>query len=95
VDGARLALHFPNCHAAYTEHCRRIGFEGEVPDRKALRRQIDEAFRQGGYVKAIDDLVCFNGFRDRRRAVVIDLTEARATLDVDDFPAPICSTVTV
>lgn len=86
LEGGRLALHFPSCHAAYTEHCRRIGFEGEVPDRKALRRQIDEAFRQGGYIKALDDLVCFNGRSDRRRAVIVDLDEARGILDVDDFP---------
>lgn len=88
LDAGRLALHFPSCHAAYTEHCKRIGFEGEVPDRKALRRQIDEAFRHGGYVKAIDDLVCFHGRTDRRRAVLVDLEEARAVLDVDDFPGP-------
>lgn len=88
LEGVRLALHFPSCHATYTEHCRRIGFEGEVPDRKALRRQIDEAFRQGGYIKALDDLVCFNGRSDRRRAVIVDLDEAREILDVDDFPGP-------
>ena len=35
-----LALHFPSCHAAYTEHCRRTDYTGEVIDRKGMRRQI-------------------------------------------------------
>jgi len=83
-----LALHFPSCHAAYTEHCRRTGFEGEVPDRKALRRQLVEAHRHGGYIQALDELVCFNGRDDRRRAVLVDLEAAKRTLTVDDFPQP-------
>ncbi len=86
-DG-ELALHFPSCHAAYAEHSRRTGFEGEVPDRKALRRQLVEHHRRGGYVSAIDTLVSFNGRQDRRRAVLIDLEAAKQTLTVDDFPQP-------
>ena len=84
-DG-RLALHFPSCHAAYSEHCRRSAFEGEVPDRKALRRQLMENSRRGGYVKEIDQNVCFRGREDRRRAVLIDMEEAKQSLVVDDFP---------
>lgn len=91
LEEGYLALHFPSCHAAYTEHCKRIGFDGEMPDRKALRRQIDEAFRQGGYIKAVEDLVCFNGCKDRRRAVIVDIEEARKTLEVDDFPASVAA----
>jgi len=72
-----LAIHFPSCHAAFAEHCRRTGFEGEVPDRKALR---------GGYVKTLDDHVCFNGRSDRRRATLIDIEDAKNSLTVDDFP---------
>ena len=83
-----LALHFPACHAAYAEHCRRTGFEGEVPDRKALRRQLVECHRRGGYVRALDDRICFGGRDDRRRAVVVDIEEAKRTLEVDDFPRP-------
>ena len=86
-DGS-LALHFPACHAAYAEHCRRTGFEGEVPDRKALRRQLVETHRRGGYIRALDELVCFGGRDDRRRAVLVDLEEAKRTLVVDDFPQP-------
>ena len=85
-SGQQLALHFPSCHAAYAEHCRRTDFEGEVPDRKALRRQIIEAHRRGGYVTALDERVCFSGRGDRRRAVLIDMEEAKKTLEVDDFP---------
>jgi hypothetical protein len=85
----RLALHFPSCHAAYAEHCRRIGFEGEVPDRKALRRQIDECAKRKGYVLEADASIAFNGRQDRRRAVLIDIEAAKAHLAVDDFPRPL------
>ena len=86
-DG-RLALHFASCHAAYCEHSRRTGFEGEVPDRKAMRRQVQESHRRNGYVLETDARVCFNGRDDRRRAVLIDIERAKVTLDVDDFPVP-------
>ncbi len=86
-DG-RLALHFASCHAAYCEHSRRTGFEGEVPDRKAMRRQVQESHRRNGYVLETDARVCFNGRDDRRRAVLIDIERAKQTLDVDDFPVP-------
>lgn len=83
-----LALHFPSCHAAYTEHCRRISYEGEVPDRKALKRQLDECHRRGGYVREVSTRVCFAGRRDRRRAVLVNLAEVKRTLLVEDFPEP-------
>ena len=85
LDGDRLALHFDSCHAAFTEHCRRIGYDGEVPDRKALRRQILEVYRRQGYVVCSRDLVSFRDTRDRRRAVVIDLARAGQELEVDGF----------
>ena len=81
-----LALHFPACQAAYAEHCRRTGFEGEVPDRKALRRQLVENQQCDGYVRKLDELVFFNGRYDRRRATLIDIDEAKRILAVDDFP---------
>ena len=87
VSGNMLNIHLGACHAAYTEHCRRIGYTGEVPDRMALRRQFNESLVSGGYVTAVDELVCFNGRQDRRRCVVIDLEKARNTLAIDDFPA--------
>ena len=82
-----LYLHFPSCHAAYAEHCRRTGYEGEVPDRKALRRQIRENHRQGGYVKELNALVNLGSSGNRCRAVVIDLEEIKSCLTVDDFPS--------
>lgn len=82
-----LALHFPSCYAAYSEHCRRTGHEGEVPDRKALRRQLVENQRRGEYVKDIDSLVYMGSQYDRRRVVLIDLEEAKRTLTVDGFPS--------
>jgi DNA primase catalytic core len=83
----RLALHFPSCHAAFAEHCRRIGFEGEVPDRKSLKRQLEEAKRRGSYVLDVDAVVTFSSRQDRRRSVLIDVDQVRAALSVDDFPA--------
>lgn len=83
-----LALHFPSCHAAYTEHCRRISYEGEVPDRKALKRQLVECHRRDGYIREVSTRVCFAGRRDRRRAVLINLAEVKRTLLVEDFPEP-------
>ena len=81
-----LALHFPSCHAAYTEHCRRIDYEGEVYDRKALRRQITECQRRQGYIREVGTRVCFNGRGDRRRAVLVDMAAAKQALAVEDFP---------
>jgi DNA primase catalytic core len=87
-----LALHFPSCHAAFTEHCRRADFQGEIPDRKALRRQLVENHRRGGFVKELDALVYMEDGRVRRRAVLIDLEEAKRLLTVDDFPRTDCYT---
>ena len=84
-----LALHFPSCHAAYTEHCRRIGYEGEVPDRKSLRRQLVECHRRQGYIRDVNARVCFNGRSDRRRAVLVNVAEVKQALAVEDFPQPI------
>lgn len=83
-----LALHFPSCHAAYTEHCRRISYEGEVPDRKSIRRQLVESQRRKGYIREIDARVCFGGRSDRRRAVLVNIAEVKQTLTVEDFPEP-------
>jgi len=86
--GGHLALHIPSCHAAYAEHCRRTGFEGEVIDKKALVRQIQENHRRGGYVVEINKPTSFGSRSEKRRAAHIDLEAAKALLDVDDFPQP-------
>lgn len=83
-----LALHFPVCHAAYAEHCRRTDYTGEVIDRKGMRRQVVEAKLRGDIVREVDAHVCFNGCNDRRRAVLIDLEAAKKRLTVEDFPVP-------
>jgi DNA primase len=85
TDGAILELHFPSCHGAFTEYCRETGYDGEKPDAKSLRAQIRESVKAEGYVRAADDLVCFAGRGDRRRAVTIDLVKARKTLCLDGF----------
>ena len=59
-----------------------------MPDRKAMRRQLDECHRRDGYVVETDALVCFNGRDDRRRAVLVDLEAAKENLNIDDFPEP-------
>ena len=81
-----LALHFPSCHAAYTEHCRRTDYTGEVIDRKGMRRQIAEAKARGDIVRDVDENVCFSGRAGRRRAVIIDLEAAKERLAVEEFP---------
>jgi hypothetical protein len=86
--GGNLALHIGSCHAAYAEHCSRIGYEGEVLDRKALVRQLQESQRRGGYVIEVSRVVSFGSRDDKRRAAIIDISAAKATLDVDDFPQP-------
>jgi hypothetical protein len=86
--GGSLALHIPSCHAAYAEHCRRAGFEGEVIDKKALNRQLQEALRRGGYVVALNRPTSFGSRGEKRRATHIDIEAAKAVLDVDDFPQP-------
>ena len=85
-SGGRLALHIASCHAAYAEHCRRAGYEGEVLDKKALIRQLQESQRRGGYVLEVSRPTSFGSRADKRRAALIDLETAKQVLDVDDFP---------
>jgi len=82
-----LALHIPSCHAAYAEHCRRAGYEGEIIDKKALVRQIQENHRRDGYVVEVNKPTSFGSRADKRRATHIDIERAKELLDVDDFPS--------
>ncbi|MGI5865767.1 MAG: hypothetical protein ACOX6T_27425, partial [Myxococcales bacterium] len=70
----------------YAEHARRVGYEGEVLDKKALVRQLQENQRRGGYVVDVSRPVSFGSRADKRRAALIDLEAAKRLLDVDDFP---------
>ncbi len=85
-SGDNLALHIPSCHAAYAEHCRRAGYEGEIVDKKALIRQIQENHRRGGYIAEVNKPTSFGSRADKRRATHIDMGCAKESLDVDDFP---------
>ncbi|MBU8900989.1 hypothetical protein KRR26_35880, partial [Corallococcus sp. M34] len=60
----------------------------EVVDTRALRRLLQENLREGGYVVALNERVCFDGRMNRRRAVVLDLSRTHLA-SVGDFP---CST---
>ena len=84
--GGHLALHLASCHAAYAEHARRAGYEGEVLDKKALVRQLQENQRRGGFVVDVSRPVSFGSRADKRRAAILDLDAAKRLLDVDDFP---------
>jgi len=85
-SSGHLALHVASCHAAYAEHCRRISYEGEVLDKKALVRQLQENHRRGGYVVDVSRTTSFGHRGDKRRAAFIDLEAAKRLLDFDDLP---------
>lgn len=76
-----LWLHLESAYDAFRQHCRRIDYEGEVVDLKALRRLVHENHRQQGYVTAVSERVYFGSHR--RWSVGID--PARTAL-LDDFP---------
>ncbi|MCP3170156.1 hypothetical protein [Myxococcus qinghaiensis] len=81
----RLCVHLESAYDAFRAHCKRIDYRGEVADVKALRRMLQENHRQGGYVAALGERVCFAGVESRRRAFLVDF--ARTTLvSADDFP---------
>ncbi|WP_375743698.1 hypothetical protein NR800_37430 [Corallococcus interemptor] len=84
-EGERLCLHLESAYDAFRAHCKRIGYEGEVVDTKALRRLLHENLREGGYVVALNERICFDGRMNRRRAVVLDLSRTRL-VSAEDFP---------
>ncbi|WP_408891542.1 hypothetical protein ACJ2CR_18975 [Myxococcus faecalis] len=84
-DAERLCLHLESAYDAFRAHCRRIGYEGEVVDTKALRRLLQENHREGGYVTALNERICFDGRMNRRRAVVMDLSRTHV-VSSEDFP---------
>ncbi|WP_338869333.1 hypothetical protein [Myxococcus stipitatus] len=84
-EGERLCLHLETAYDAFRAHCKRIDYEGEVVDTKALRRLLQENHREGGYVVSLNERVCFDGRMNRRRAVVLDLSRTRL-VSAEDFP---------
>lgn len=84
-DEGRLAVHLESSYDAFRAHCKRIDYQGEVVDLKALRRLIAENKKQGGFVVAESERVTFDGRDSRRRAVLLDLQKS-ISVTVDDFP---------
>ncbi|MFP2962573.1 hypothetical protein ACLEPN_33570 [Myxococcus sp. 1LA] len=84
-EGERLCLHLESAYDAFRAHCKRIDYEGEVVDTKALRRLLQENHRESGYVAALNERICFDGRMNRRRAVVLDLSRTRL-VSAEDFP---------
>jgi len=81
-----LAIHLESAYDAFRAHCKRIDYQGEVVDLKALRRMVSENRAQGGFVVDEGRKVCFAGKALRRRAMVIDLSKS-TVISADDFPA--------
>jgi len=81
-----LYLHLESCYDSFRQHCKRIDYEGEVVDLKALRRLLRENHRQDGYVAYEGERVYFGVNSDRRRAVGINLSKTELVSE-DDFPA--------
>jgi hypothetical protein len=79
-----LFIHLESCYDSFRQHCRKIDYEGEVVDMKALRRLVRENHRQGGYVAHEGERVYFGASSDRRRAVGIDLAKTELVSE-DDF----------
>jgi hypothetical protein len=83
-DGV-LFVHLESAYDTFREHCRRIGYEGEIVDLKALRRLLHENHRQGGYVTTESERVYFGVNTARRRAFSIDPTKT-SIIDPESFP---------
>ncbi len=81
----RLALHLESAYDAFRAHCKRIDYQGEVVDLKALRRLIQENRKQSGFVVSESERVAFDGRDSRRRAVLLDLAKT-GCVGADDFP---------
>lgn len=79
-----LYIHLESCYDSFRQHCKRIDYDGEVVDLKALRRLIRENRRQGGYIASEGDRVYFGVNTNRRRAVGINL-EKTDLVSEDEF----------
>lgn len=84
-DSGRLAIHLESAYDAFRAHCKRIDYDAELVDLKAMRRLIFENRKAGSYVVAESERVYFDGPAARRRAVLIDLGKTQL-VTADDFP---------
>jgi len=78
-------LHLESAYDTFRQHCKRIDYEGEVVDIKALKRMIRENRKQGGYVIEEGTRVYFGTNSNRRRAVGMDLSKTKL-ICAEDFP---------
>ena len=88
-DSDLLFVHLETSYDLFRQHCKKVDYEGEIVDLKALRRLIHENQLQGGYVKDRGHRVYFTP-TDRRRAFGIDVSTT-TFITADDFPAPAAS----
>ena len=84
-EDGHLAVHLESAYDAFRAHCKRIDYEGEMVDLKALRRLVTESKKQGGFVTAESERVTFDS--GRRRAFLVDLSKTKV-VTADDFPTP-------
>jgi hypothetical protein len=82
LEEGRLAVHLESAYDSFRAHCKRIDYQGEVVDLKALRRLVAENRKQQGYVVDESQRVSFGNAR--RRAVVLDLAKTKV-VSPDDF----------
>ncbi len=80
----KLYIHFRSCHSAFLEHVRRTGYDGEVLDHNAIRRQMRESFQRGGYVTDMGKIIKSNG--RSARMIELSLDALCESLDFDAFP---------
>jgi hypothetical protein len=85
VRDDQLHVHLKTAYDTFRAHCRRIDYEGEIVDLKAMRRLLQENRRQGGYVVAESARVYFKPSADRRRAFTIALDRTDLVVAAD-FP---------
>lgn len=78
-----LAIHLESAYDAFRAHAKRIDYDRELVDLKAMRRMITENRLQEGFVIDEGKKVSFGG-DTRRRAVIIDF--ANSVLSADDSP---------
>lgn len=84
LEEGKLAVHLESAYDSFRAHCKRIDYQGEVVDLKALRRLISENRKQRGYILEESQRVCFGARAARRRAFVVDLTRLKVASS-DDF----------
>lgn len=80
----KLYIHFRSCHAAFLEHIRRTGSDGEVLDHNAIRRQMRESTQRGGYVTDMGKII--KSYGRSARMIELDLDALCDSLDFDSFP---------